>query len=426
MMEWARDGSVSAEQRATFRFMIVVPFVLAILSMIGPFSIDTPFPAFPEMREEFGASTRDLQLVVSVYLGSFALMSVFHGPLSDAVGRRPVMAVSLSVYVLGSIAAAFAPSLAWLLVCRSVQGISAGGATIISRTVIRDMFEGPMAQKLMSRVSIMFGVGPALGAILGGWLLRLGDWPVIFIFQALFGVVLILLVVFVLPESHPRERRVSMHPVAVLGALVQVGRRPSFLRLALSAGTIFGAQFLYIGGAAIFVVDVLGEGERDFWKMFVPMIGSMMVGSWICGRTAGRITARRLISIGCTTAFLGSVVAVVVASSSAAKDLPWAVLGLALIALGNGMCYPTFQLLMLDEVPERRGSVMSLSQCAVLVLNSTVATAITPVVGHSALGFAVTSLVLVGAGLLCWSWHCALEDRDVAVSAGLAEPTDLL
>lgn len=414
-------------QRQTRRLTIVVPAVLACLSMIGPFSIDTPFPAFPEMGDDFGVGAGQLQLVVTVYLASFAAMSVLHGPISDAVGRRPVMIVSLTVYVAASIACAFAPSLGWLLVGRALQGLSAGGATIVSRTVIRDLFEGAAAQRLMSRVAVIFGIAPAIGPIIGGLVLQLGQWPLVFVFQALLGVALVLAVVLLLPETHPRERRAALRVRVVLGSLAAVAREPAFHRLAWATALIFGAQFLYIGGAAIFVVDVLGEGELDFWKLFVPMIGAMMVGSWLCGRAAGRITARKLVSIGCTLSFVGGVVGILVAASPLATDLPWAVVGVSLIALGNGMTYPTMQLLLLDLFPGRLGAVVSMSSFLALVLNAITAVAVTPHVGHSALGFATAALVGVGAGQLLWAWHCAIESRDCAIDGPAElEPVELL
>lgn len=403
------------------RLTILVPVVLAMLSMVGPFSIDTPFPAFPEMGRDLGVGTDELQLVVSVYLAAFAAMSIFHGPLSDAVGRRPVMVVSMIVYVVASIGCAFAPSLAWLLVCRALQGLSAGGATIVSRTVIRDLFEGEAAQRLMSRVAVIFGLAPAIAPVVGGLVLQLGPWPLVFAFQAVLGVVLVLAVVFFLPETHPPSARVPLRVSAVLGGLVQVGREPGFHRLAWATALTFGAQFLYIGGAAIFVHDLLGMGELDFWKLFAPMIGAMMIGSWLCGRAAGRITARRLMSLGVTVAFAGGVVGVLIAATSLGTDLPWAVVGLCLLSLGNGMSYPTAQLMLLDQFPTRRGAVVSLATFFALVLNAVVAVAVTPVVGVSALGFAVTALVLVGAGQLCWTWHCAIEDRDCAVQGDAVE-----
>jgi DHA1 family bicyclomycin/chloramphenicol resistance-like MFS transporter len=413
-------------ERTGWRYAVLVPAVLAALSMIGPFSIDTPFPAFPEMGRELGAGTEALQLIVTVYLGAFAVMSVFHGPLSDALGRRPVMAAGIAVYVLASLGCAFAGSLPVLLVFRALQGLSAGAATIVSRTVIRDLFDGPQAQRLMSRVAIIFGVAPAIGPLLGGALLQLGPWPLIFAFQATLGVALILAVLFLLPETHPRERRVPLRVGAVLGGLVQVAREGAFHRLGWATALIFGAQFLYIGGAAVFVVDVLGQGELDFWKLFVPMIGAMMIGSWLCGRAAGRISARRLVSIGCTTSFAGGVLAVVVAATPAGDRMPWAVVGVSLIALGNGITYPTLQLMLLDRFPARRGAVVSLASFLALVLNAVTAVVVVPFLG-SALGFAVAALVGVGAGQLCWAWHCALEDRDCAVSGvGDREPVELL
>lgn len=413
---------------ASRRMIVLVPIVLACLSMIGPFSIDTPFPAFPQMGRDLDVGVEQLQLVVSVYLAAFAAMSVLHGPLSDALGRRPVMLVSLAVYGLASIGCALAPDLATLLVFRGLQGLSAGGATIVSRTVIRDVFDGPLAQKLMSRVAVIFGIAPAIGPIIGGLLLQVGEWPLIFVFHAVLGVALAVMVVVVLPETHPKERRTPLRFGDVVGGLLLVGRQLSFQRLAWSTALIFGAQFLYIGGAAIFVVDVLGEGELDFWKLFVPMIAAMMVGSWICGRAAGRITARRLVSAGCSISFAGGVIAVLIAASPLGAELPWAVIGLSVIALGNGMTYPTLQLLMLDEFPDRRGAVMSLSSFLALLLNAATAVAVAPYVGASALGFAVTALVLVGAGQLCWAWHCAVIDRDCAVDEAPEErePVDLL
>ncbi|NYI43305.1 DHA1 family bicyclomycin/chloramphenicol resistance-like MFS transporter [Nocardioides aromaticivorans] len=419
--------TTTPDERLGWRLTVLVPVVLGCLSMIGPFSIDTPFPAFAQMERELPATAGQLQLVVTVYLAAFAAMSVLHGPISDAVGRRPVMVVGLTVYAAASIACAFAPDLGWLLVGRALQGLSAGGATIVSRTVIRDLFSGATAQRLMSRVALVFGVAPAIGPIIGGLVLQLGDWPLVFVFQAGLGVVLVLAVVLLLPETHPRERRTALRVGSVVGGLLQVAREPAFHRLAWATALLFGAQFLYIGGAAIFVVDVLGEGELDFWKLFVPMIGAMMLGSWLCGRAAGRISARRLTSIGCTTSFVGGVIGILVAASPLAADLPWAVVGVSLVALGNGITYPTIQLLLLDLFPGRLGAVVSMSAFLALVLNAITAVAVTPHLGTSALGFATAAFIGVAGGQLCWAWHCAVENRDCAVAGvGEREPVELL
>ena len=172
-MTTAEQGEATA---LSPRLVALVPFVLALLSMIGPFSIDTPFPAFASMGEELAVGSGELQLVVTAYMLAFAMMSIFHGPLSDAVGRKPVILWSLVVYAVASLACVFAPSLEWLLVGRVAQGLAAGGATIVSRTVIRDLFDGRQAQRMMSQVAVIFGVAPAVAPIVGGLLSQGGPW----------------------------------------------------------------------------------------------------------------------------------------------------------------------------------------------------------------------------------------------------------
>ena len=152
-----------------------ITLTLASLGMLGPFTINTVFPAFTQIGEEFGASEVVLQQLISVYLASFAVMSVFHGPLSDALGRKKVMLTGLAIYILAMFGAIFASGMGMLIALRVLQGMSAGAATIVSRVVIRDLFAGAEAQRLMARVMMIFALSPVLAPILGGWLLLLGE-----------------------------------------------------------------------------------------------------------------------------------------------------------------------------------------------------------------------------------------------------------
>jgi DHA1 family bicyclomycin/chloramphenicol resistance-like MFS transporter len=383
----------------------MIPFVLAMLSMIGPFSIDTPFPAFAQMGEALEVSTVELQLVVTAYMLAFAAMSIFHGPISDALGRKPVIVWSLVVYAVASVGCAFAPSLGWLLVGRVVQGLAAGGSTIVSRTIIRDLFDGAEAQRLMSQVAVLFGVAPALAPIVGGLLVQVGPWQTVFWFMAALAVVLVVASLVLLPESHPPERRVPLRVGEVVRGLTAVVRVPAFHRIAWAGTLVFAAQFLYIGGASIFVVDLLGEGELDFWKLFVPMIGLMMAGSVLSGRLGPVVTSTHLVSIGYAVSTVGALLGVVIALTPAGEVLPWAAAGVALVAFGNGLAYPNLQLLMLDLVPTRRGAVVSAGSFITLVVNAVSAAVVAPVAGGSVLGFAVTAAVLVVLGWALWRWH---------------------
>ena len=153
-----------------------ITLTLAALGMLGPFTINTVFPAFPQIGEEFGASDVVLQQLISVYLASFAVMSVFHGPLSDALGRKRVMLTGLAIYVIAMLGATLATGMGALIALRVLQGVSAGAATIVSRVVVRDLFSGAEAQRLMARVMMIFALAPVIAPVLGGWLLLLGDW----------------------------------------------------------------------------------------------------------------------------------------------------------------------------------------------------------------------------------------------------------
>lgn len=383
---------------------LAVPFVIALLSMLGPFSIDTPFPAFPAMADDFEVSTADMQLVVTVYMAAFAVMSVFHGPLSDAVGRRPVMLVSCGVYAAASIGAALSGDLAVLLVFRAVQGLSAGGSTIVARTLVRDLYDGHEAQRLMSRVAVIFSVAPAVAPVVGGLLLQVGPWPLEFWFMATLGLVLIAVIVLVLPETHPPHLRTPVRVGAILAGIVAVFRDAAFHRVTWAMTLTFAGQFLYIGGAAIFVGELLGQGELDYWKFFAPMVAGLMLGSAVSSRVAGRASPTSVVTAGVVFSAVSAALGVALAAWSG-PALPWAVVAPSLMAFGVGAAYPNQNLLLLDLFPARRGAVMSGAVFCTLMFNAIAAVTITPYAGRSVTGLALAAAGLMGLGLLIWLTH---------------------
>jgi DHA1 family bicyclomycin/chloramphenicol resistance-like MFS transporter len=321
--------------------------------MLGPFSIDTPFPAFREMSRDFGVTSDEMQLVVSAYLVSFGLMSPFHGPLSDALGRKPVIVGGVAVYVVASVGCALSPNLGTLLVFRVLQGLSAGGGVIVSRTIIRDVFEGPEAQRLMSRVMMIFSLAPAIAPVIGGVLLQLGPWPIAFWFMAVAALLMVAVVVVWLPETHPAERRIPLRVGSLVRSLAAVARSGRFHRVAWSAALTFGGQFIYVSAASIIVVDLLGLGELDFWVLFAPLVGAVLLGSQVSSWAAGRIPGNRLVTaslVFCVAAALANVAV----ATTAGPRLPWVVLGPAVLALGTVAAYPTMRLILLDLFPAAR------------------------------------------------------------------------
>lgn len=402
------------------RATLLLTTTLAALAMIGPFTIDTIFPGFEAIGRDFDADTAALQQITSVYLLSFAVMSIFHGPISDALGRKPVMIGGLLGYVVASVVCALAPSLTVLLVARAAQGLFAGAATIVSRAVIRDLFSGAEAQRLMARVMMIFAVAPAIAPVIGGEILRFGPWHWVFWFVAGYGLLAALLTATVLPETLPPEDRRPLRVGTVVEGLWRVARSGRFERLAFCSAFTFASYFLYVVAAPIVVVDLLGKGEQDFWMLFVPMIGGMVMGSMLTNRLAGRVDTDRMLDV----VMVGLLVAagLNVGLAALVPSLPWVVLGPAATGIAIGVAFPVLQLAMLDLFPHDRGSAASMASFATLVFNALLAGAIVPVVTGSLLTTALTSAVFAVLGALLWAWHRrATADPAEAVPAG--EPT---
>ena len=400
--------------------------ILAGLGMVGPFSIDTIFPAFAQLAVDLDTSPLALQQLISVYLLSFAAMSLFHGPLSDALGRKPVILAGSALFVLSSLACALAPNLAWLLVGRAAQGISAGAGQIISRAMVRDIFSGDRAQRMMAQIAMIFGLAPALAPIVGGWLLVHGDWRGIFWFLTGLGVVLLLLVWFFLPETHPVADRTPLEIGPLFRSLWEVWRDRNGRRLALAGMVNFAGMFLYISSAPMFVVNLLGMGEQDFWVLFVPLISGMVIGSWTSGRLAGRISGRRLATIGYWVSLGGGALNLALMLIPAAQTVPWAVLLLPVYTFGVALAFPILTLAMLDLFPANRGAASSVQSFVSLVFNALIAGALAPAVAFSLPMLAGTTLVLTIIGYLMWRRHLQMTSLEphVPPDPQSYEPTD--
>lgn len=390
--------------------------LLAALAMLGPFSIDAFFPAFLAMEQTFGVDAPSMQLTLSAYLIAYAVMSLVHGPLSDAFGRRGVIVYALLVFVIASIGCALATSFTMLMLFRVLQGISAGAGQIVGRAIIRDRFDGADAQRLMSQVTLIFGVAPALAPIVGGWILTIAGWRAIFWALAAFTAAVMLLSIGALPETHPRERRVRFAPKPLLRTYAAIVRDRRFVLLGLAASFNFGALFTYIASAPAIVLNLLHLNEREFAWLFVPTIGGMMIGSATSGRLAGRISTLRTVRIGYSLMGLG-VLANLLVSTLLPPGVPWTVLPVGLTGMGVSLAFPTLTLLMLDRFPAVRGAAASVQAALTLSFSAVVSGLIAPRVCHSTLTLALTSGALIASGFAMWRLYCRLTPT--------AEPTVL-
>jgi DHA1 family bicyclomycin/chloramphenicol resistance-like MFS transporter len=377
--------------------------LLASLSSLGPFAIDTYLPAFPGMAVDLSASAVQMQQTLSTYLFGFAVMNLFHGALSDSLGRRPVVLAAMVVFTIASVGCALSPSIGWLLFWRTVQGLSAGGGMVIGRAVIRDLFPPAQAQRVMSQVTIFFGVAPAVAPLVGGWVFVFLGWPSVFWFLALVGAVLCAVMWRQLPESLHVSQRQPLHVSHLLSGYWKLGASARFLALALASSLPFNGMFLYVLSAPVWLGELLQLAPTDFFWFFMLSVGGIMSGAWLSGRLAGGIRPAAQIRLGFLI-MLGISVLNVGLSAVLPPHPGWALWPVAVYSFGWSVMTPSVTLLLLDLVPERRGMASSVQSFISAVLNGLVAGVLAPLVMHSSLALALASAALMLGGLVAWAW----------------------
>ena len=375
--------------------------LLALLGMLGPFSIDTYLPAFSGIARSLGATPAEMQQTLSAYLFGFAFMNLFHGALTDSLGRRPVVLWGIAVFTLASAGCAMSQSIEQLVFFRALQGLSTGAGIVVSRAVIRDMFAPAQAQKVMSQVTIYFGVAPAVAPLIGGWLFVHLDWHSIFWFLTLVGAALWAANYKLLPETLHLSHRQPFEVKHLMRGYWQLGSNPRFLLLALASGIPFNGMFLYVLSAPAFLGEHLQLAPPDFFWLFLLTIAGIMMGAWLSGRMAGRLPAKQQIRYGFSVMLLVSVVNVA-ANFVWVPQASWAMFPIALFAFGWALMVPVVTLLVLDLYPERRGMASSLQAFVGSTANGIVAGVVAPLVMHSTRALAVTSLGMLGVGLQAW------------------------
>ena len=378
-------------------------FLLACLGMIGPFSIDTYLPAFTGIAHTLGATPVQMQQTLSAYLFGFAIMNLFHGALSDSLGRRPVVLWGVAIFTLASAGCALSQNIAALVFFRAVQGMAAGAGIVISRAVIRDMFPPADAQRVMSQVTIYFGVAPAVAPIVGGLLYVNADWHSIFWFLAALGLALWVANYKLLPETLHVAERQPFNARNLMRGYWEMGSSPRFLMLVLASGVPFNGMFLYVLSAPVFLGEHLHLGPTEFFWFFALSVSGIMAGAYFSGRMAGQVKNKHQIRHGFVIMLVVSVLNVAL-NLMFAPQAWWAIPLLSMYAFGWALMVPVITLMVLDLVPERRGMASSFQAFIGSMANALVAGAVVPLVMHSTVALAVTSMAMMSVGVLAWLW----------------------
>lgn len=290
------------ERRATL--------VSALMIAVGPVSLALYTPALPTLAQAFGTGPGPIKLTLTLYFFGFCLAQLICGPLSDALGRRPVALWFFALYLAGSLTALAAQDVLTLQIGRAMQGVGAAAGVAISRALVRDLFTGQASARILNRIGLLVGLVPALSPAIGGVLLEGGHWRAIFAAMAIFAVGLLAAMTFLLPETNAARDRASLAPARVAanyGALLSDLR---FLAPTATMGFLLGAIYTLPSILPFVLIGKLGLSPLQYSGALLFQTGGLLVGNLVAGRLMRRAAARALVGPGvCVAALAGCVFA---------------------------------------------------------------------------------------------------------------------
>ncbi|PZG21468.1 Bcr/CflA family drug resistance efflux transporter [Micromonospora craterilacus] len=372
----------------TGRAAVGLLVLLGALTAIGPLSLDTYLPAFPEMTRDLAASQAQIQLSLTACLVGMALGQLVTGPLSDRWGRRLPVLVGVAAYTLLSLVCALAPSAETLAAARFAQGFAGGMGTVVARAVVRDLYAGRAAAKYFSRLALVFGIAPMAAPAFGSLVLRVGDWRTVFVALAVIGGLLATAAAWRLPETLPAARRNTggLAATAAAGRALLADR--VYLGYALTQGLAFAGLFAYLSGSSFVLQDVFGLSAGTFSLVFGANALAFVAVGQLNARLLDRHDPRPLLlsALG-----IGLLAALGVLTGALLGALPLVIVALFAFVGSLGMVMPNGTALALDRHAARAGTAAALLGG----IQAVVAAGAAPLVGLGGEGSAVPMAVVV-------------------------------
>ena len=380
------------------RRRVIYIVLLGALTALGPFTVDLYLPAFPLLEQDFQATAAAIQLTLTGTMIGFALGQLIVGPLSDKVGRRiPLLAVT-ALHVLASIAAALAPTLEMLMVARVAMGMGAAAGGVVAMAVVRDLFGGKRLVVMLSRLALVSGVAPVAAPLIGSALLAVMPWRGIFVVLALYGALMLVFAVFVIPETLPRARRLDRGSTTVLQRYRSVLRDRVFIGALVIGAMSFSGLFSYLSASSFLFQQSFGFDAQQYGLLFAVNSLGVVLGVQFAARLAARFGPQWVMAFSTATLVIASTAIIVF--DQLGVGLWGTVIPLFVFMTACGFTMPCVQVLALDRHGRAAGTAASL----VGATNFGVAGVISPLVGWISQGAGITATtmaaVMVGCGIV--------------------------
>ena len=328
--------------------------LLALLTALGPLSIDMYLPALPLMAKDFGVSTQMVANSLPAYFLGLAVGQLIYGPLSDRIGRKIPLYIGLSLYILASLLCIFAYNEWSLIAARVLQALGGCVGVVIARAAIRDRLDLQASAQAFASMMIVSTIAPIMAPTLGAWVLIFFDWHVIFACLTLVGIVALVCVHLFFKETLTAERRLHLSLSQILNLYASIFKDPLFCFAMLAGCLSSGALFTYISGSAAVLMDSYGLGEQIFAYVFGFNAVGIMLFSTLNKRLAKTYSILVRLKIGGLIQGLGAILLLL--CGLVAAPLSLVVVGLFLTVAGIGFTGPNAMALAMSEQGSRAGT----------------------------------------------------------------------
>jgi len=368
--------------------------LLGALTALGPFTIDLYLPAFPVLETDFQTTAAAIQLTLTGTMIGFALGQLIVGPLSDKVGRRiPLLAVT-ALHVVASVAAALAPTLDLLMVARVGMGMGAAAGGVVAMAIVRDLFGGRRLVVMLSRLALVSGVAPVAAPLIGSALLAIMPWRGIFVVLAIYGAVMLVCAIFLIPETLPRARRHDKGSTTILQRYKSVFSDRVFLGVLIIGGMSFSGMFSYLSASSFLFQQSFGFDAQQYGMLFAVNSLGIVLGVQAASRLAARFGPQWVLAV--STAVLVLAAAAIIVCDALGFGFWGTVIPLFIFITACGFTFPCVQVLALD----RHGKAAGTAASVLGAVNFGVAGFISPIVGWISrdAGITATSMATVMFG----------------------------
>lgn len=387
-------------QQSTRQYSTTWIMLLALLTSLGPLSIDMYLPALPQMAQDFGVSTQMVANTLPAYFLGLALGQLIYGPLSDRIGRKTPLYFGLTLYVVASLLCIFAVNEWSLIAARILQAVGGCVGVVIARAAIRDRLDMQASAQAFASMMIVMGIAPVIAPSLGAVVLKFFAWQAVFGFLMLIGLICLVCVHFFFKESLPAERRLKLNVAQIIQLYGSIFKDPSFKWPMLAGCFSGGILFCYISSSAAVLMDDYGLTQQQFAYAFGLNAFGIMLLSTLNKKLGHQFSVLNRLKIGSVIQLLG---ASILFSAGLIEHSPlWVVLiGMFWAVAGIGFTGPNAMALAMAEQGAQAGTasaIMGSMQFACGLLGGVI---LNFLVWNSLLNMGVLMLIFVGVTLLC-------------------------